>query len=57
MARYWWDDEHLRAQAAGPINVRFLALVLVALMTLGATSGAYALTVESHTVTAPTRAP
>ena len=57
MARYWWDDEHLRAQAAGPINMRFLAVVLVALMTLSATSGAYALTVESHSVTAPSRTP
>jgi hypothetical protein len=57
MARYWWDDEHLRARAAGPVNVRFLALVLVALMTLSATSGAYALTAESHPVTAPSRTP
>ena len=57
MARYWWDDEHLRAQAAGPINMRFLAVVLVALMTLSATSGAYALTVESQSVTAPSRTP
>jgi hypothetical protein len=57
MGRYWWDDEHLRAQAAGPINVRFLALVLVALVTLSATSGAYALTVESRPVTAPARMP
>jgi hypothetical protein len=57
MTRYWWDDEHLRSRAAGPINVRFLAVVLVALMTLGATSGAFALTLDSHSVTVPSRTP
>jgi hypothetical protein len=57
MARYWWNDEQVRAQAAGPVNVRFLALVLVAVMTLSATSGAYALTVEPHSVTAPAGMP
>ena len=57
MPRFWWDDEQVRARATGAANPRFLALVLVALMTAGATSGAFVLSVEPRSVTVPATPP
>lgn len=57
MARYWWGDEQLQARAVGHADMRFLAVVVIAVMAAGATGSVYEFTTAPGAVVSPATAP